>query len=159
MKPAISGILTIAALVLAAVALLVALSRGGGGAVAEEPYEVAVAMGRLQRYAEKLHFAGAAKNWPLAEFYRAEIQETAEEVARANVVDEGVAVSAFMRSMFLPNLAPVEEAVRMRNAEQFSAAYEKMLLSCNACHQTTQHPYLKIVVPRQPTYENQDYRP
>jgi hypothetical protein len=159
MKSSVSGVLAILALLVAVGALLVALTRGDSGGRTGEPYDVAVAMGHLQRFAEKLHFAGAAGNWPLADFYLHEIEETVDAIAQANVMDEGVAVSSFMRSMFPPALGPMKEAVRARNAQQFAPAYENMLLSCNACHQATGHGFIKITVPRQPTYQNQDFRP
>ncbi len=159
MKSSAATILAGLAFLLSLVALVVAWQKGGSGAAEEKRYEVAPAMGDMQRFAEKLYFAGAAGNWPLADFYLHEIEETTAEIIKENVVDEGVPVGAFMRTMFPPSLEGVEGAIRARNAQQFAPAYEAMLSSCNACHQSTGHGFVKITTPRQMTYENQDYRP
>jgi len=148
--------------VLALLLALFTLFSGGktdGVAKAEIIEELAPAMGDMQRFAEKLYFAGQAGNWPLADFYLHEIEETVEKVIKSNIVDEGVPVSSFMKTMFPPSVEGIKGPVKARDAAQFAARYEGLISSCNACHQATQHGFVKITVPRQPTYENQDFRP
>jgi hypothetical protein len=155
---------TTVALILGAVGCLLALiallvSGPKSGRAEAEDYPIGQTMGDMQRFAEKLYFAGEARNWHLAAFYLHEIEETSEEIINANVVDEGVAVSSFMRQMFPPAIARMQEALRTQQPDQFRPAYESMLVSCNACHQSTGHAFVKIIVPTQPTYQNQDFRP
>lgn len=157
MKPTILSAL---ALALAAAALLNSLFQRDGRPRAEpESYELAPAMGDMQRFAEKLYFAGQARNWELAEFYLHEIEETSEEIIAAGVVDEGVAVSSFMKAMLPPSIATAKESLKARDSAQFLSSYEGLLSSCNACHQSAKHGFVKIIVPRQPTYQNQDFSP
>jgi cytochrome c553 len=160
-KPATSFVLALVAIFVAGAALVVALSSRAdrGGKTGPETYELAPAMGHMQRFAEKLYFAGQANNWPLADFYLHEIEESAEEIIQAGVVDEGVAVSSFLKAMLPPALAGVKEAVQKKDRQQFLSRYEGLVASCNACHQSTKHGFVRITVPRQPTYQNQDFAP
>ncbi len=159
MKSSASLIVAVVALAMAATALVLTLGRAPQDEGSAEPYEVAVAMGRLQRFAEKLYFSGTAENWPLADFYLHEIEETSDEVIRAGAMDEGVAVSAYMRTMFPPALAEMKKALQTRQVEPFNRAYEGLLLSCNACHQSTGHGYVRLKAPAAPSYPSQEFRP
>lgn len=123
----------------------------------EEEIEVAIAMNHIQRHANKLYFAGQNSNWPLAGFYVHEMEEAMEEVAEANVVDEGVEVSKLMKAMGLPQLQLLEESIALKDKEKFDAAYLNLVNNCNACHQSTQHPYIVITLPKTPALDNQQY--
>jgi hypothetical protein len=124
-----------------------------------EDFELGAAMGNMQRFTEKLHFAGQAGNWALADFYLHEIDEIAEAIIKAKVVDEGVAVGELMKAMLPPSIGSLREAIQNRDAAEFAPRYEGLLTSCNACHANTKHAFIKIVIPKQPTYENQDFSP
>jgi hypothetical protein len=159
----IPSLLAAAGLVVAAIALITALDakKAASPKVLADPedFELGAAMGDMQRFAEKLHFAGQAGNWALADFYLHEINEITEAIIKAKVVDEGVAVGESMKAMFPPSIASVREAIQSRDAVQFASRYEGLLTSCNACHATTRHAFVKIVVPKEPTYQNQDFSP
>jgi cytochrome c553 len=158
MKSLFASFIAGLALIAAIAALIASLSdRNLQPVSAEKHYEVAPAMGDMQRFVEKLYFAGQARNWELANFYLHEIEETADEIIRANVFDEGVAVSAFLKTMLPPAIEATEEAIKAQDSRQFASRYEGLITSCNACHQSTKHGFVKITVPRQPTYQNQNF--
>ena len=126
----------------------------------EKHFELAVYMGRLQRYAEKLHYAGQSQNWVLADFYNHELFETAEEVAEAHIIEDGLNVSELAESIMLPALKNMEEGLKKPDIESFKLSYQAVVNSCNACHAKAEHPYIKIVVPQgMNSYPNQDFRP
>lgn len=151
------------ALLVAAFALMTALDakKAARPEVVADPedFELGAAMGNMQRFTEKLYFAGQAGNWALADFYLHEINETTEAIIKAKVVDEGMPVGELMKGMLPPSIASVQEAIQTRDAAQFASRYDGLLTSCNACHASTRHAFVKIVVPKEPTYQNQDFSP
>lgn len=159
----IPSLLALVALIVAAIALVIALDakKAARPEVVADPedFELGAAMGNMQRFTEKLHFAGQAGNWALADFYLHEIDEMAETIIEAKVVDEGVKVGELMKAMLPPSIASVREAIQSRDPAEFASRYEGLLSSCNACHTSTRHAFVKIVVPKEPTYQNQDFSP
>src|SRR5947208_2029132 len=65
----------------------------------ETPVEIADIMTKLQRHANKLYFAGKFENWPLADFYVEEIEETVNDVARKEIMDRQVNISGLMPAL------------------------------------------------------------
>ncbi len=157
------SLLAVLALLLAGFALFTALDAKKAPspekAADPEDFKLGAAMGNMQRFTEKLHFAGQAGNWELADFYLHEIEETTEEIVDAKVVDEGVAVGELMKAMLPPSIESVKEAIQSRDVAQFSSRYEGLVSSCNACHTSAKHGFVKIVVPKTPTYQSQDFSP
>lgn len=123
----------------------------------EEHYELSKAMSYMQRYSHKLYFAGAGENWELSEFYAHEIEETIEEIEEAKVVDEGYDVSALVGTMTNPAFEKVEKAIHDQDAKAFADSYKLLVQSCNACHQTTKHQFVKIEVPAEGKTYNQQF--
>lgn len=146
-------VLTYLAFVFSLIALIIILFSNGDKD--EEEIQLVIEMSHLQRFAEKLHFAGINENWELAKFYHHEIEETAEKIIKANIDEEGLNFSLLVKSMLVPTLIEVERAVEKNNLEIFNNAYETMIKSCNNCHTSTNHGYIKIITPEKPTYQNQ----
>ena len=88
-----------------------------------KPYPLGEQMGCLQRYVEKLYFAGQAQNWELADFYARELDETAEDIMSAKVVKEGVEVSKLMTTMLPPAEQGLQEALQARDPALFQTRY------------------------------------
>ncbi|MCW5547620.1 MAG: hypothetical protein KIT44_01515 [Opitutaceae bacterium] len=116
-------------------------------APAEPVHEVGITMAWIQRWTDKLGRAAAAENWELADFYLHEIEETAGDLINAGVVDEGHDISALVRTMLMPAVESVEEAVKARDAALFDRRYTAMIQTCNACHVATAHGQVQIAVP------------
>ena len=124
-----------------------------------KPYPLGEQMGYLQRYVEKLYFAGQAKNWDLADFYAREVDETVVDIMSAKVVKEGVEVSKLMTTMLPPAEQGLQEAVQARDPALFQTRYEALVDTCNACHQEAKHGFMKITIPDRPSVTNQSFAP
>jgi hypothetical protein len=123
----------------------------------EGHYELAKAMGYLQTYTHKLYLAGEKKNWELSEFYAHEIEETIEEIEKAEVIDEGYEISKLVGTMTNPAFEKVEKSIHEQDANAFTDSYKLLVQSCNACHQTTKHQFIKIDIPKNKGIFNQDF--
>ena len=121
-------------------------------------YPLGEMMGYMQRYADKLWFAGDAGNWELAKFYHDEIAETAADIAAAHVVDEGIENSRQLQTMLPPAVTGVEQAITTRDNALFRARYETLLATCNTCHQETKHAFIRVALPAgPPVHWNQQF--
>ncbi|MCC5931061.1 MAG: hypothetical protein JJU28_17575 [Cyclobacteriaceae bacterium] len=136
-------------------ALLEKLS--GADQEANEEYELAKAMFYMQWHSGKLWFAGKNQNWELAAFYAHEVEETIEEIEEAQVEEDGHDISTLVHTMTLPFLEQVEEAIEKKDVVVFESAYKNLVQSCNACHQVTGKPFIKITIPEVPFPGNQDF--
>jgi hypothetical protein len=124
-----------------------------------KPYPLGEQMGYLQRYVEKLYFAGQARNWELADFYAGEVGETEDDIMGARVVKDGVEVSKLMATVLPPAERAVEDAVRAKDAPAFQTRYEALVNACNACHLDAKHGFMKITIPERPSVTNQSFSP
>lgn len=125
----------------------------------EEEYEIADVMTKVQRHFNKLYFAGSNENWELAEFYIEETEEAMEGLAEADVVEDGVNVSALVMTKGFAPLEQVEAAVKAQDKTAFLEAYTLQTEQCNSCHALTKHAFIKIKVPETPVFDNQVYTP
>jgi len=124
------------------------------------PYTLLDIMHKFQRFADKLYFAGTAKNKRLASWYLWKLEQAAFDVTSHKTepwypphVDEADLVT----NMLMPAIMDMEENLKTDNWNAFTDDYNALVLSCNGCHQVTQHEYVKIIVPVKPTYGNQDF--
>lgn len=121
--------------------------------------ELAPHMAALQRFAAKLHHAGASENWPLAGFYEHEIEEVAEAIVAGGFEEDGHDIGSLVERMLLPAVERTGEAITAGSAADFEAAYGALVTACNACHEATDHGFVQIVVPDGNAYPNQDFTP
>lgn len=120
-------------------------------------YPVLETMGYYQRFSHKLWLAGKNKNWELADFYTHELEEVTENLIEGDVIHENYNISNLSESMLLPKIEKLEEAIRQQNEVLFLENYELMISSCNLCHNTTKHNFIKITTPNDSTNWNQDF--
>jgi hypothetical protein len=127
---------------------------------AEEGIEVAVVMGRMERFHTKWWLAGGEGNAALAAFYLHELEEAMEEVAEAHVVeDNGVDVSANMRTYGLPVVKELERKLKEQGVAAMHADADVLVATCNSCHVATGHSFIRVQVPQGITFPGQDFRP
>ena len=138
---------------------LAALPMGAQAVQGHDDIELAVQMGYLQRFADKLYFAGQAENWPLADFYLHEIEETAAVLTSTDLYEEDIHLNPLVESMLVSQVEALEATVDAADRAQFDAAYISLIQSCNACHGATNHAFVRIQTPEASTYTNQDFRP
>lgn len=123
-------------------------------------YPLGEMMGYLQRYTDKLWFAGSAGNWELARFYHDEIAETAEDIAAAHVVDEGIEVSGQLGQMLPPALGKLAQAITAKDSALLGVRYHELVETCNACHAATKHAFIQVAIPAgPPAHWNQRFAP
>jgi hypothetical protein len=104
-------------------------------------------MGRLQVYMEKLWYAGEAMNHDLVKFYRHEIEEVLEDLAAAEITEDGHDVSLRIRQMALPVIEAWETRGQDSDVEAFETSYLELMNACNTCHQVTDHGYIRVARP------------
>ena len=122
----------------------------------KEEIELAVFMGRMQRFSDKLYFAGKNQNWELAKFYLHELEETAEEVEDAKIIEDGHDISKLIGTMLGTTVEATEKTVLNNpSVEKFEENYRAMVAGCNNCHKATDHGFIQISIPKEPTYRNQ----
>lgn len=119
--------------------------------------ELAVLMGYQQRYLEKLYFAGINANWPLADFYHHELEETLEDIIEGDIEEDGYNVSGLSKAMLLPAVEALENSIKNKDEKDFVTKYNAVVNSCNACHTATKHGFIKIIVPKESSFKNQDF--
>lgn len=131
-----------------------------GPADAPHDYPLGENMGYMQRYAEKLWYAGQAGNWDLARYYHDEMQETAEDIAGAQVEKEGVPISTTLNTLLPPMLKQLDAAIASHDAAAFDRSYRTVVATCNECHAAAKHPFIHIAVPSGTGAQwNQDFQP
>lgn len=127
--------------------------------VSAAPVEVAHNMGRIQAHAEKLWWAGQAGNLELAKFYRHEIKEEMEEIANAAVMDGSINVSENMKVYGIRSIDALKEQLAVDSLKDFPARYEAVINTCNSCHAVSGHPELRIILPANNRFTNQEFTP
>jgi hypothetical protein len=121
----------------------------------EEP-ELAIYMGRLQLFMNKLYFAGINQNDELSAFYIHEIEETLEELVAAKIIDDGIDISLNTQLFGLNQLENFEKQLEDKSTD-FKNAYSLLVQSCNNCHSVSKHPFIVIKEPTNPVFDNQVY--
>jgi len=107
-----------------------------------------------------LWIAGETGNWELAKFYQHEMEETAEAVIDAHVMDEGFPVSKTMSTMLPDALDSVKAALNAKDRDLFRSRYTSLVATCNACHGAANHAFIRVAVPTGPSaFWNQDFTP
>ncbi len=123
----------------------------------EEDFELAHPMGQMQKYMDKLHFAGLEGNWKLAGFYLHELEEQAEKIVEAGVHEDEVDVSQLTQQLLVSQIEELETSVEAGNSPEFESGYLELVDRCNSCHQTSKHGFIQIKVPELSMFKNQEY--
>ena len=107
----------------------------------------------------KLGLAGAAHNWPYAAYELDELIEAFDDVAKLVPKHGNLAIPGAIAATVRPPLTALDGAVKARDAAAFTRAYADLTASCNACHQSAEHPMIVIQVPTASPFPDQDFRP
>lgn len=107
---------------------------------------LAALMESIQTYTHKLQLSIEAGNPKLADFYLHELEETAEYVAEEIDSYDGHAIGKLMESMLLPALERLEKPLKSGKDAwpDVEQRFAEVIQTCNACHQATEHGYIKI---------------
>lgn len=123
---------------------------------AEEAHEVEIGdlMYAISRRFANIWYAGEAGNAPLVKYQTHEIEEIIEKLEKSGVREGKVLIGAELNKTVVPHLEALETAAEAGNMDDFRAAYDKAITSCNSCHVQTGHPYLVVIRPTHDAYSN-----
>jgi hypothetical protein len=106
-----------------------------------------------------LWFAGAAENWPLADYMLHETEELLEDIAELHPRYEGIQVAALLREMTAPALQGLEDAVEGEDGAAFIREFDRFTAACNACHAAADRGAIVMQRPTSPPLTNLRYTP
>jgi len=107
----------------------------------------------------KLWLAGAAKNWPLADYELDELKEGFDDMIKFFPVKDDMPIGQMAGSTAVPVLPDLKGAIDARDGKKFAAAFDKLTAACNTCHQATKHAFIVIQRPTSSPYSNQSFTP
>ena len=107
----------------------------------------------------KLGLAGKAENWPLAGYMFKELRQGLVVISRAVPRWKGLPVPDLFDAAMSQPLATLDFAIKAGEPRQFAESYARLTAGCNACHGTTDHPFVVIKVPEESAFPNQDFQP
>ena len=101
-------------------------------------------MTELQHYSQKLGYSLEAKNAQLAGFYMIQIDRVLTEIETHVATADGLPVPPYIRALMWPSLEPLDHAIDEGHWEEATTNYKALTASCNACHNATNHAFIKI---------------
>jgi hypothetical protein len=107
----------------------------------------------------KLWFAGKERNWELAAYELDEMKEGFDDAAKYFPTHHDVPIAQMIGDILKTTVADLEKAVEAKDKAKFSAAFDKVTASCNACHQAAKHGYIVIRRPTGSPFTNQVFSP
>jgi hypothetical protein len=108
----------------------------------------------------KLGLAGKAENWPLASYMFKELRQGFLVTARAVPRWKGLPVPDLFEAALTQPMLALDFAIKATEPKLFAESYEKVTAGCNACHATTDHPFVVITAPNPGTpFLTQDFQP
>jgi len=115
----------------------------GISAVHASEVDLVGTMGSLQYFAHKTHLSLNAKNQALANFYAHEMEEQLEALGKIEQY-HGKKIAVLSKSMLEPSFEAFETALKKGDWDAAQQKFSTMINSCNACHQATQHGFIKV---------------
>jgi len=109
----------------------------------QEP-ELAESMSRMQYYSQKLGYSINAENSALAEFYHHELEELTESLIAEIPVYEGHEIGSLTEQLLMPIVEEHHDSLEARDWPAARDHYQRLIRTCNACHQATDHAFVVI---------------
>ena len=115
----------------------------------------------VQPHHIKLGLAGAALNWPLAAYELDELQETFDTVGKLIPKHGNLDIAPAIAATVKPPMDALDAAIKTKDSAAFTKSYADLTASCNACHQSADHPMIVIQVPTVSgtAFPDQDFNP
>ena len=102
-------------------------------------------MTKLQYLTHKTGLSLDAGNVPAARFYAHELDETIEELVDFGLY-ENMPVGKLTKSILLEKFRILEENIEAGKQQAALGSFRHMIDSCNKCHQSTDHGYIKVSI-------------
>ncbi len=109
-----------------------------------ETPELAEYMQHIRRYTHKLSLSIEAQNGDLADFYMHELQASALAVKQDVPGYEGYDIAYFTELMFDPRVDSMRMALNSREWNRIDTELDKLVNSCNTCHNATGHGFINV---------------
>lgn len=100
-------------------------------------------MHNMQYYAHKLGLSVDAANTALEDFYAHELEEVIDAVSEIQDY-EGIPIAENLNKTLMPAFEQLEAAIDKGGREAIDAAYNEVIIGCNACHAASEHGYIHI---------------
>lgn len=107
----------------------------------------------------KLSYAGAQKNWPLAEFEIGQLRKNFAEAATYYPKFDDVPVAKLIKEISEPALDEIAANAKAKDVEAFKKSFSRLTEACNSCHQAAGKGFIKIRVPWRSPFSNQEFTP
>ena len=107
----------------------------------------------------KLWFAGAARNWPLADYELDELKEGFEDATKHHATHDGVPVAQMIGALTPGPLKEISAAISKKDPAAFGLAFDHLTAACNSCHQAANRGFIRIGRPASPPVSNQIFEP
>jgi len=107
----------------------------------------------------KLWFAGQAQNWPLADYELDELKEGYEDIVKYYPTKDDAPTGVMASAVIEKEVADLNKAIEAKDRKQFTAAFDKLTASCNACHQASKKQFIVVQRPGANPYANQSFGP
>jgi hypothetical protein len=107
----------------------------------------------------KLGLAGKAENWALAAYSFQQLQQGFAVVGRAVPRYKGLPVGELIDAAMKQPFAVLDFAIKAGDSRQFNESFARVTAGCNACHTTTDNPFIVIKVPDTSAFPNQEFEP
>jgi hypothetical protein len=109
----------------------------------------------------KLGLAGAAQNWDYAAYELGELRETFDDVGKLILKHGKLDIPQAIAATMAQPMEALDAAIKSKDQAAFTQAYADLTASCNACHQSADHPIIVIKVPTVTgtAFPDQDFSP
>ena len=101
-----------------------------------------------------LWFAGQKENWPLADFYLAETRSHLKWAVRIRPIRKTAAgdldLNGILEAVDTSLFATIKESIEKKDRKRFEETYRQSLEGCYACHKSSEKPFLRPRVPKEP---------
>ena len=107
----------------------------------------------------KLWFAGDAKNWDLADYEIDEIEEGFQDTMLYHPTHKSSPqpLTDLIPAMMTPSILEMRKAVKKKDSEAFTRAFDHFTQSCNSCHLATEFGFNHVIRPTKNFFPNQDF--
>ena len=109
----------------------------------------------------KLGLAGAEQNWDYAAYALGELREAFDDVGTLVPKHDKLAIPDAIASTVKQPMEALAAAIKAKEQAAFTKAYTDLTASCNACHQSADHPMIAIKAPTVSgaAFPDQDFSP
>ena len=105
----------------------------------------------------KLWLAGTASNWDLADYEIDELKEGLEDVVKYVPTYKDMPVGPMIESTIMTPISEVEQAIKARDRNKFTTAFDKLTQACNTCHRSANRAFIVIQRPASSAFPNQSF--